>query len=68
MTILETSDLELNATIDPKNKYEKAKKALIESKILFEQLTPQEQQQLACEFIGAEGVNFINNLMNQIKQ
>lgn len=46
--------INLSMDIDPVDKYEKAKKDLIQAKKSFLELTPQERQKLVYEFLDAE--------------
>lgn len=47
-------DIKLTVDIDPEDKYQKAKKDLIQAKKSFLELTPQERQKLIYEFLEAE--------------
>lgn len=47
-------DIKLTVDIDPQDKYQKAKKDLIQAKKSFLELTPQERQKLIYEFLEAE--------------
>lgn len=48
------NDVKLTVDIDPEDKYQKAKKDLIQAKKSFLELTPQERQKLIYEFLNAE--------------
>lgn len=48
------NDVKLTVDIDPEDKYQKAKKDLIQAKKSFLELTPQERQKLIYEFLEAE--------------
>lgn len=50
---------------EPKNPYEKAKKALCKAEEAFRVLSPQEQQMLVQDYFGAEAVCMIYNIMRQ---
>lgn len=52
-------------TIDPRNKYDKAKKDLIEALNSIRALDPQQQQQLAYEVFGVQMIDTFFNLMQQ---
>lgn len=47
-------DVKLTVDIDPEDKYQKAKKDLIQAKKSFLELTPQERQKLVYEFLDDE--------------
>lgn len=48
------NNIKLTVDIDPQDKYQKAKKDLIQAKRSFSELTQQEQQKLIYEFLDAE--------------
>ncbi len=47
-------DAKLTVDIEPEDKYQKAKKDLIQAKKSFLELTPQKRQKLIYEFLDAE--------------
>lgn len=53
---------------DPTDKYLKAKKDVIQAITSIRELSPAQQEQLALEFIGAEGVAALINFMNMVQQ
>ena len=57
--------VDIKLTIDPQDKYLKAKKALIEAMESIRDLDPQQQQQLAREVFGAQMVEAFINIMQQ---
>lgn len=54
---------EVKLDIEPKDKYEKAKAALIKAKDAFDELTPQEQHRLIQELLGTETMRKFFRLM-----
>lgn len=52
-------------TVDPRNKYDKAKKDLIEALNSIRALDPQQQQQLVYEVFGAQMVETFINILQQ---
>ncbi|MBR4032465.1 MAG: hypothetical protein IKJ07_07005 [Clostridia bacterium] len=59
------NDYELSISVEPKDKYEKAEKDLMQALISFRKLNPQEQRQLACKFFGVAQVDFVIKMMQQ---
>lgn len=57
---------DVNLTIDPKDKYEKAKKDILQAQKSFNDLDNVQQQQLAYEIIGAEKLNWLINFIQQL--
>ena len=62
---LKNHEIKLDA--EPKNPYEKAKKALYKAEEAFRELSPQEQQMLIQDYLGAEAVCMIYNIMKQYR-
>lgn len=52
-------------TIDPTDKYEKAKKDFIQAMKSTQELTPQQRDQLAKELFGIEAVLYIQRMMQR---
>lgn len=50
------NDMELKLDVDPKDKYQKAWKALVEAEKAFSDLEPQEQHRLAENYFKGLGV------------
>lgn len=44
------NNYELNISVEPKDKYEKAQKALLEADMAISKLTPAQQNQLSLEY------------------
>lgn len=59
---------EIKPTIEPQNKYEKARQDILQALNSIQKLTPQEQQQLAYELLGVNAVNSFIALINQINR
>lgn len=59
------NDDELSISVEPKDKYEKAEKDLVQALISFEKLNPQEQRQLACKIFGMAQVDFVIKMIQQ---
>lgn len=58
-------DVKLTVDIDPEDKYQKAKKDLIQAKKSFLELTPQERQKLVYEFLDAEKAEQVIRLLQR---
>lgn len=56
---------EFNVTIDPKDKYEKAKKDMIQAMNSIRDLDMQQRQQLLYELVGIEQFNMFIKLYQQ---
>lgn len=64
-------DYNVKIDLDPTNKYEKAKKDMLQAMQSISELTPEQKQQLAYGFIGAKGVAdllYIMSTMNRQEQ
>lgn len=59
------NNYELSVSLEPTNKYEKAKKDLKQALISFKELNLQEQQQLASEIFGVAQVDFVLKIIRQ---
>ncbi len=59
------NDFTVNLTVDPINKYEKAKKDLFQAMKSMQELTPQQRDQLAKEVFGLEAAAYIQRMMKQ---
>lgn len=59
------NDCEISVNIEPKDKYEKAEKDLIQALKSLKQLNPHEQRQLACKIFGVEKVDFVIRMVQQ---
>ena len=60
-------DNRLTISLDPKDKYQKAKKDIIEAMKSFRDLTDSQQQQLVKEFLGYETFLNLCSLINNCK-
>lgn len=61
------NNYELSLSLEPTNKYEKAKKDLIQALKSFKELNFQEQHQLASELFGVAQVDFVLKIVSQYK-
>ena len=61
------NNYELSLSLEPTNKYEKAKKDLIQALKSFKELNFQEQHQLASELFGVAQVDFVLKIVSQNK-
>jgi len=61
------NNYELSLSLEPTNKYEKAKKDLIQALKTFKELNFQEQHQLASELFGVAQVDFVLKIVSQNK-
>ena len=50
------NDYEIKLDVDPKEKYQKARKALAEADLAISALTPQEQRRLAEDYFTPKGL------------
>ena len=55
----------IKATVESTNKYETAKLDLLQAMKSFEELTPQEKQQLATELFGAANVAVVCDFLKR---
>jgi len=55
----------IKPTIEPTNKYKKAKMDLLQAMMSIGELSPQEREQLATELFGVEKVAAVCNLMQR---
>lgn len=60
------NNYEINLDVDPNDKYQKAKKDLIQAIQSINSLDSNQQKQLAYELIGAEKVNLFISIMQQL--
>lgn len=58
------NNIELKLDVDPKDKYQKAWKALVEADAAICALTPQEQQRLAEDYCRAKGMSLLDILQH----
>lgn len=59
------NDLYVKLEIEPKEKYEKARKDVFQAIKSLQELTPQQQEQLANEIFGCESVAHMQRIMQQ---
>ena len=57
------NNFQIKLGIEPTDKYEQAKQNFINAIRSWQELTPQQRQQLATEIFGCEAVAYIQNLM-----
>lgn len=62
------NDYNVKIDLDPTNKYEKAKKNMLQAMQSINELTPEQKKQLAYEFIGAKGVADLLHIMSAMNQ
>ena len=62
------NNYEASVDIDPKDKYEKAKKDLCQALISLRELNAQEQHQLANELFGAAKVDFLVKIVQSYNE
>lgn len=55
----------IKLSIEPNDKYEKARKDVFQAINSLQELTSQQQEQLAKEIFGCESVAFIQKIMQQ---
>ena len=56
---------DVNLSIEPKDRYEKAKKDVIQAMKSMQELTSQQRDQLAKELFGLEAVAYIQRMMQR---
>ncbi len=61
-------NFEWKITVDPKDKYNKAKKDILQAQKSFNDLDYAQQQQLVYELIGAEKLNWLINSIQQLQK
>lgn len=61
-------NFEWKITVDPKDKYNKAKKDIHQAQKSFNDLDYAQQQQLVYELIGAEKLNWLINSIQQLQK
>ncbi len=59
------TEIEFKVDAEPKNNYEKAKKLLFETDKAVQALTPQEQNNLAHEYVQYKGIYGLYQMMQQ---
>lgn len=61
-------DYKIKIDLDPTNRYEKAKKDMLQAMQSISELTPEQKKQLAYEFIGEQGVATLLSITNEINK
>lgn len=62
------NDYEIKLDVEPKNKYQKAWKALVEAEIAFSDLEPQEQHRLAENYFKEKGMYSLFNALQHYRK